>query len=181
MENAPDEPKELLRRVPDDSSGRKTHYPGLRRRLVELEDLHEKLQRSEAYWAEAQRLSHAGSFGWSVPAGGMSWSDETFRIFGYDPGVAPTLDLMLDRVHPEERNNAEQIIDRASRDGTDCNFENRLRLPDGTIKYVRIVALAVKNRAGGVEFVGAVTDITDRKRAEQALRRREAYLVVGHS
>ena len=170
MENAPDEPKELLRRVPGDSSGRKTHYPSLRRRLVELEDLHEKLQRSEAYWAEAQRLSHAGSFGWSVPAGGMSWSDETFRIFGYDPGVAPTLDLMLDRVHPEERNNAEQIIDRASRDGTDCNFENRLRLPDGTIKYVRIVALAVKNRAGGVEFVGAVTDITDRKRAEQALR-----------
>ena len=62
-----------------------------------------------------------------------------------------------------------------------CESLTSLALPDGTIKYVRIVALAVKNRAGGVEFVGAVTDITDRKRAEQALRRREAYLVVGHS
>jgi len=141
-----------------------------------LEMQEEKLQRSEAYLAEAQRLSHTGSFGWRPSTGEILWSDETFRIFQYDRTTIRTVELILQRIHPEDAGLVKQIIERASHDGKDFDYECRLAMPDGSIKHVHVVARAVRDESGGIEFIGAVTDITDRKQAEEALRQAQADL-----
>src|ERR1700716_4018373 len=82
-------------------------------------------QRREAYLAEAQRLSHTGSFGWRPSTGEIFWSDETFRIFQYDRTTIPTVELVAQRVHPEDEASARQTIERALRDGADFDFEHR--------------------------------------------------------
>src|SRR5256885_13000142 len=87
-------------------------------------------QRSEAYLSEAQRLSHTGSFGWRVSTGDMIWSDETFRIFQYDRTTNPTVEDVLQRVHPEDAALVKQTIERASQDGKDFDHEYRLVMPD---------------------------------------------------
>src|SRR5438309_5669170 len=92
------------------------------------------LRRSEAYSAEAQRLSHTGSFGWKMSSGEIYWSDETFRIFQCGPETKPTVDLILSRVHPDDREVVQQHIDRAQRDSKEFDFEHRLQLPDGAVK-----------------------------------------------
>src|SRR5271157_77696 len=116
MKNPSDNWEELRRKILGlgDSSVHKTHYPSLRQRLVELERFRSKLQQSEAYLLEAQRLSHTGSFGWNVLSGEITWSDETFRIFEYDPAAKPDLELVLQRVYPGDRDLVRQILDRAS-------------------------------------------------------------------
>ena len=139
-------------------------------RTVQLARANESLHRSETYLAEAQRLSLTGSFGWNVSSGEIYWSQETFRIFEYDPATKLTLELVLQRTHPEDRALARQVIDRASQERKELDFERRLLMPDGSVKYVRVVGHPSTNESGNVEFVGAVTDITERKRAEQRLR-----------
>ena len=132
-----------------------------------LEVQEEKLQQSEAYLSEAQRLSHTGSFGWKPSTGEIIWSEETFRIFQFDRATKPTVELILQRVHPDDAAFAQQTIGRAAQDGKDFDFEHRLLMPDGSIKYLRVVARPSGGESGRrLEFVGAVTDITERKRAE---------------
>src|SRR6266699_2691408 len=133
-------------------------------------------QRQEAYLAEAQRLSHTGSFGWRVATGEIAWSEETFRIFQYDRTTTPTVESVLQRVHPEDAAQVKQTFERASQDGKDFDFEHRLLMPDGSVKHVHVVARAKRDEPGGLEFVGAVMDTTESKRAEEALRRSESYL-----
>jgi PAS domain S-box-containing protein len=135
-----------------------------------LEVQEEKLQQSEAYLSEAQRLSHTGSFGWRPSTGEIIWSEETFRIFQYDRTTIPTVELVLHRVHPEDVAVVRQTIDWASQDGKDFDFEHRLLMPDGLIKHVRVVGHpSRRDESGELEFIGAITDITDRKRAETFL------------
>jgi PAS domain S-box-containing protein len=136
----------------------------------------ESLRRSETYLAEAQRLSHAGSFGWKPSTGEIIWSEETFRIFQYDAGVTPTLDLAVQRVHPEDVPLWKQTIDRAPQDGTHYEHEYRLLMPDGSVKHVHVVARAVSDESGSLEFVGTVMDITVAKQTEETLRKSETYL-----
>jgi len=126
----------------------------------------EALKRSEAYLAEAQRLSHTGSFGWNVSSGELIWSAETFCILGYDRTLEPKLELVLQRVHPEDLPIVQQMINVASRETTSLDFEHRLLMPDSSVKHLHVLAHAVRNCAGEVEFVGAVMDVTERKRAE---------------
>jgi len=133
----------------------------------------EKLRRSEAYLAEAQKLSHTGSFGWNVYSGEIYWSPETFRIFEYEPAAKVTIGLVVQRTHPEDRSAVQQLIERVSREKTEFDFEHRLLMPDGSVKYLRVIGSPSENEDGCFEFVGAVTDITESKRAEDALRRSE--------
>jgi PAS domain S-box-containing protein len=162
-----------------DSANRVIRWYYLITDIDERKRAEEKLKRSEAYLLEAQRLSHTGSFGCRTSTGEMIWSDETFRIFEYGRNTHPTVDCILQRVHPEDRPLVEEYIDRATREGKDCDFEYRLLLPDGSIKHLRLVAHAVRDESGSPEFLGAVTDITERKRAHEALRRSESYLLEG--
>jgi PAS domain S-box-containing protein len=134
------------------------------------------LLHSETYLTEAQRLSCTGSFGWNVASGNLFWSDETFRIFQYDRATKPTLGLIVQRVHPDDRAAVQRTIDDASRDGRDFDHEYRLSMPDGSVKYVHAVARAARAPSGSVEFFGAITDVTVAKEAERKLRRSEAYL-----
>ena len=124
---------------------------------------------AEAYLAEAQRLSHTGSFGWKPSTGEHLWSEETFRIFQYDPTTKPTVELVLQRVHPEDRALAQQTIERASQEGKDFEHEYRLLMPDGSVKYVHVVARASSDESGNVEFVGAVMDVTEQRQARLVL------------
>src|SRR5580700_308179 len=144
-------------------------------RILELQE--EKLQRGEVFLAEAQRLSHTGSFGWKPSTGEIIWSEETFRIFQYDPSTTPTVELLLQRVHPEDAAFVEQTIARAAQDGKDFDHEYRSVMRDGSVKYIHVVAHALGDRSDGIEFVGAVMDVTAVRRTEEALRRSEESLL----
>jgi PAS domain S-box-containing protein len=134
------------------------------------------LRQSEMYLTEAQRLNRTGSFGWKVSSGEIFWSEENFRIFQCDRATKPTLELVIQRTHPEDRAAVQETIDRAASDEKDFDHEYRLLMPDGSVKYVHAVARATRDASGGIEFVGAVTDVTAAKEAERKLRRSEAYL-----
>jgi len=157
--------------VPTAHEGTLQGFVGTGIDVTEQEELTQELQRREAYLAEAQRLSRTGSFGWKVASGEILWSEETFRIFEIDRTATPTVDLVLQRVHPEDAALAKQIIERASRDGKDFDFEHRLLMPDSSVKHVRVVAHALGVESESVEFVGAVMDITDAKQVEDRIRR----------
>jgi len=148
----------------------------LKLEIVERKRAEAELRVSEAYLAEAQRLSHTGSFGWRPSTGEIIWSEETFRIFQYDRTTAPTAELILQRVHPEDAALVKQTIQRAARDGQNFEHEHRLLMPDGSVKHVHVLARASSNESGRVDFVGTVMDVTLAKQAEQALRESEAYL-----
>ena len=141
-----------------------------------LRDLYQALFTREAYLAEAQRLSHTGSFGWDRSGEELVWSDETYRIFEYDRGVTPTLALVLQRTHPDDLPLVRQFIDRMSGGETDLDLEHRLLMPDGSTKHVRAVAHAVRDPSSQLRFFGAVMDLTATKRAEEALNRARAEL-----
>jgi PAS domain S-box-containing protein len=131
-----------------------------------LKALQADLQRRWQYLAEAQRLSHSGTFGWKVQSGELVWSDETYKILGFARETNPTLDLVFDRVHPEDRDRLQQLSDRATQNGMDLDVEHRILLPDGVIKHVHVVAHAGRDNSGNLEYAGVVTDITERKRAD---------------
>ena len=157
--------------------------PSVRRALreasqrAERKRAEESLRQSQAYLAEAQRLSHTGSFGWCVSTGEIRWSEETFRIFQYDRTTKPNVELVVQRVHPDDAALVKQTIERASQDGKDFEHEYRLVMPDGAVKYVHVVAHAERDESGELEFVGAVMDTTESKRAEKKLRRSEESLL----
>jgi PAS domain S-box-containing protein len=143
---------------------------------AELQDTQFALRSREAYLAQAQRLSQTGSFGWRPSTGEILWSEETFRIFEYDRTLKPTVELVLQRVHVDDAPLVKETIERTSLDGKDFDVEHRLLMPDGSVKYVRVVAQALRDTSGMMEFVGAVTDITAAKQAEDKIRQSEREL-----
>jgi len=151
-------------------------YVGSAIDVTEHELLTQELRRREAYLTEAQRLSHTGSFGWGPDTGEIVWSDETYCIFEYDRSVKPTIDSVVKRVHPEDRADFEEVINRALAGAAGFEHAYRLLLPDGRVKHVHAIAHVFQDASGNREFVGAVTDITERKTAEKALRSSEVYL-----
>ncbi len=138
--------------------------------ITEQELLTQELRRRECYLAEAQRLSHTGSFGWKISTGEIIWSEETFRIFECDNSLKPSLDLVFQRIHPDDAPLVKATLDRALQDGKDFDIEHRLQMPDGAIKHVHVVAHASNDATGQLEFIGAVMDITATKEAENKIR-----------
>jgi PAS domain S-box-containing protein len=144
-----------------------------------LRSLYETLQKSEMYLEEAQRLTHTGSWVWKVAGGdALHLSDEWYRIYGFDPEKGmPGWEERLQRLHPEDRQRWQGVIDRAIREKSEYDVEFRILLPDGTVKYIHTVGHPVLGLSGElVQFVGSSTDMTERKLAEQTLRRSEGYL-----
>ena len=151
-------------------------YVGSALDVTEHELLTQELRRREAYLAEAQRLSHTGSFGWKPHTGEIVWSDETYFIFEYDRSVKPTIESLVQRVHPEDRADVKEVINRAFAGATDFEHAYRLLLPDGRVKHVHAIAPALQDASGNREFVGAVTDVTTAKQAEENVRQSEMEL-----
>jgi PAS domain S-box-containing protein len=142
----------------------------LRIEIAERKQAEEALRHNEAYLSEAETLSHTGSFGWSVSSGEIYWSEETYTIFEYDRTVKPTLELVFQRIHPDDRDLTQQIIDRATSERANLDFENRLLMSDGSVKHLHVSARALETSSGDLEFVGALTDVTERKQAERKFR-----------
>src|SRR5882757_5252079 len=148
-------------------------YTDLQQENSERRRAEEALRRSEAYLAEAQHLSHTGSFGWNAFSGAIWWSAETFRIFEFDPANPPELARIIQQTHPEDRAFLEQTLDRARHEKKDFDLEHRLLMRDGSIKHLQVVARALADESGDLEFVGALMDITRRKHAQETQRMQE--------
>jgi PAS domain S-box-containing protein len=151
-------------------------YVGSAIDVTEHELLTHELRRREAYLTEAQRLSHTGSFGWRPDTGEIIWSDETYRIFEYDSVEKPTVSMVLQRTHPQDRALVQQVIENASRSGTDFEHEYRLVVPSAAMKHVHVRANALRDSSSNIEFVGAVTDVSEQRHAEAVIREQEAEL-----
>jgi PAS domain S-box-containing protein len=144
--------------------------------LIACEDItarkhaQDELQRREVYLAQAQILSHTGSFGWNLVTGEILWSEETFQIFGYKPAIAkPTVEMILQRVHPDDVEVVRQAIERVLREHKAFDLEHRLMMPDGRIKHLHVVAHAGEGESGKMEFVGSVMDVTEQHHAKKAI------------
>jgi PAS domain S-box-containing protein len=144
---------------------------------------------NEAFLAVAQNLSHTGSFGWSVASGELHWSAETYNIFEHDRAVKPKLEMALRRIHPDDRDLVQQTLDRVIETKADLDLEHRLLMPNSSVKHLHVLARALTTPSGDLEFVGAVTDVTEQVKTETALekalqeikRRNEALRGSEHS
>jgi PAS domain S-box-containing protein len=168
---------ESLRRARDELDGTVQELKRINEALhaenAERNRAEEQLQRSEAFLAEGQRISHTGSWGWNISSGKLVWSEEHYRIFGFDPGSPkPTYRLFMERIHVEDRLLFEQILDRAIRERSDFDHECRIVLPDGSIKYIRTVGHPVVNESGNPgEYIGTVMDVTEHHQARCTLEK----------
>jgi len=167
----------LFRAVPlRDETGNIVKWYGSSTDIEDRKRAEEELRRSESKLVEAQRVSRTGSFFWNVATGERVGSQEFFRILGFDEPHSVTFEMVLQRAHPEDRALVEGVFERASRDGKDLDYEHRLLMPDGSVKFVHVVAHAGRNHAGQVEYVGAVVDETAAKEAEDKLQKAQTEL-----
>jgi PAS domain S-box-containing protein len=141
---------------------------------LENTSLYSDLQCSETLVPEGQRLIHTGGFGWNVVSGETYCSAETLNIFEHDQTAKPSMEMLLRRIHPDDREFVQQSLERASEARADFDLEHRLLMPDGSVKHLYVSARALTTSPGDLEFVGAVTDVTAAKQAEEKTRQ-EVY------
>ncbi|MCU1259554.1 MAG: hypothetical protein JWO80_2439, partial [Bryobacterales bacterium] len=143
---------------------------------LENASLYSELQRGETFLAQGQSISHTGSFGWGVVTGEIYWSEETYNIFEHDRALKPTLELVFQRMHPDDKDRVQRALDHAINEKTDFDIEHSLLMPDGRIKHLHVIARALKTPSCHLEFIGAVTDVTAAKQAEDKIRQSEVEL-----
>jgi PAS domain S-box-containing protein len=134
------------------------------------------LRRSEAFLAEGQRLSQIGSFSWRVATDDVTWSEQLYRIYEFEIGVPVTLEQIRARVHPEDLRVLDRMVDEARGDANDSEWQYRLVMPDGSIKYLHAVAHATSAEDGQLEYIAAIQDVTARRLSEEALDTARAQL-----
>jgi PAS domain S-box-containing protein len=171
----------MVHRVPlRDQTGDLTKWYAVAFDIEDRKRAEDALRQSEAYLAEAQRLSRTGSFGWNISTGKITWSAESYRIFEYDPATKATIEMVLNRVHPDDVALVGVVIESATINKEPFDFEHRLLMPDGSVKHLNVVGHPLIVASGELQFVGAVMDITARKRAQEALRERAQLLDLTH-
>ncbi len=136
----------------------------------------EELRRSEAFLAEGQRLSLTGSFSWKVATDDITWSEQLYRIFEFELGTSVTIERINSRVHPEDVPMMNERIERARAGGADLEYQHRLLMPDGSVKYVNAIAHGSRDAEGRLEYIGAVQDVTQRRSSEEALGKARSEL-----
>jgi signal transduction histidine kinase len=167
---------ELDRRVAQRTAELASANEDLRREIAERRLVEDKLRiekgharRSEELLVEAQRLSSTGSFLWKVTSEEVTYSAETYRIYGFDPAGSVTLGMIADRLHPDDLPLMYEMLDLARGPGADLDYEYRLQMPDRSVKRLHLVARATHEEDGELVYVGAIQDVTERKLAEEAL------------
>jgi PAS domain S-box-containing protein len=161
-----------------DESGKIVKWYGTKTDIDDRKRAEEELQRSEAFLAEGQRLSLTGTFSWRVAADEITWSEQVYRMFGFDKDVPVTLELIGSRVHPDDLPLLGDMIERARGAASDFEYEHRLLMPDQSIKYLHLIAHANRDFKGELEYIGAVQDVTERLRSAEALS--NARLELAH-
>ncbi|MFT3693771.1 MAG: AAA family ATPase [Kofleriaceae bacterium] len=136
--------------------------------------LYQQRQRAKIYLDRAQSLSHTGSFGWNIDAGTIEWSEEAYQIYGYDPGIVATPQLVLDRIHPGDLDRITAQLTHVLANVEDYTSAFRILMPDGAIKYVQIEAVAVDRTPGQREYIGAIMDVTHREAFRELRAAKEA-------
>jgi signal transduction histidine kinase len=169
--------EELERRVAERVKQLTAANQELLAQIAERKRTEEDLRRSEAQLAEAQRLTHTGSWTWNVETGKLRWSREQFLILGFDPEKEePPYQLAVERVHPEDRPSFDGVLAQALRDRREFDLSFRILLPDGSIKFLQGIGHPAVNDAGELDYVGTVMDVSERRRADEALRDTQAEL-----
>jgi hypothetical protein len=159
-----------------DESGRTIKWYGTHTDIDDRKRAEEELRRSEAFLAEGQHLARLGSFAWRVEDDRITWSDQLYRIFAFEPGSLVTLDRLGTRVHPDDIPLLNDMIDRARGAAGNFEYEHRLLMPDNSVKHLHLLAHATRDEKGRLEYIGAVQDITERRLAEAALSRARSEL-----
>jgi PAS domain S-box-containing protein len=146
--------------------------------ITERKETEAALRKSEASLAEAQRIGRLGNWDWDITGNRLAWSDEIYRIFGLEPKqFGATYDAFLDAVHPGDREFVVRSVNEALYEGRPYSIDHRIVLSDGTERIVHEQAEVFRNEFGEpVRMVGTVQDITDRRHAEDQIRRQNAVL-----
>jgi PAS domain S-box-containing protein len=164
-----------------DRTGRILGWYGSDIDIHDRKQAEEKLQQSEAYLAEAQRLSQTGSWSWGPDQDIRYWSEECYRVLSFDPQDGlPRFEEFFQRIHPDDQPGFRELIQTAIREKAEWEADHRIVHPDGAVRDIHVVGHPVLSTSGHVvEFVGTVIDVTERRRAEQErawLRQLEANL-----
>ncbi len=161
-----------------DDSGNVVRWFGTNTDINDRKEAEEQLRRSEAFLAEAQRLTRIGRFQWRIATSEIMWSNEMYTMFEFDPSVTITFDRIASRLHPDDLRLVADMNQRAAEAMDDLEYEHRLVMPNGHIKYMHLIAHSRYASDGTLEYIGAVQDVTQRRKSEESLAKARQELAT---